>query len=235
MICCLYFCRSYCILDLWQPFLISYSIAVRSRALKWAHIVWKEILISGHTVQWNAIDLKLRFGCGCNLRERINQLTSAGATLVGWQLWQAWVYWVTMLISMRGLHLAFVCTAHSETRNRWAVAVQLKGREGAGAVATEFVQTLQCVAFVIENCRTRESAVSPNLWAKLATGFSSHAPTSASPLQLSLNPCGLRHVATLAAASRRSCRQINQMTLLCKERGTVERVFKVSHRRLKCN
>lgn len=60
-----------------------------------------KILISGHTVQRNAIDSELCFGCGCNLRERINQLTSAGATLTlaGW-LWDCGNhgYWVTMLM-----------------------------------------------------------------------------------------------------------------------------------------
>lgn len=90
------------------------------------------------------------------------------------------------------------------------MAVQLRGgQEGAGAaaVATEFLQTLQCVAFVIENCRTRESAVSPNLWAnwqRVSQATPRHLPP---PLQLPptwtlpLNPCGLLHVATLAAAS----------------------------------
>lgn len=167
------------------------------------------ILISGHTVQWNAIDLELCFGCGCNLRERINQLTSAGATLplagcVTVAIMGIGLQCLCMQCLLPFRHAPGICMhrTHSYPQQVSSCSpsegVRQERREGElPLLATEFLQTLQCVSFVIENCRTRESAVS-KIYGPTCNGFfiDQPRPINTSPLpslpsHWQLNPCGL--------------------------------------------
>lgn len=113
--------------------------------------------------------------------------------------WQPWVLgynaYACSVCSI--VHLAFVCTAHSYPQQVSSCSTARGRRKGQRPwLATEFLQTLQCVAFVTENCRTRESAVS-KIYGPTGNGFSDdhgHAPSPrlpAAPSHLHLNPCGL--------------------------------------------
>lgn len=107
-------------------------------------------------------------------------------------------YWVTMLMHavpasippctwhLYAPHIQLPATGEQLQSKRGSEAGEEGWRRGKGELpllATEFLQTLQCVSFVIENCRTRESAVS-KIYGPTCNGFfiDQPRPIKTSPL-----------------------------------------------------
>lgn len=103
-------------------------------------------------------------------------------------------YWVTMLMHavpasnppctwhLYAPHTQLPATGEQLQSKRGSEAAEGQREVGLGdlpLLATEFLQTLQCVSFVIENCRTRESAVS-EIYGPTCNGFQPR-PISTSP------------------------------------------------------